>query len=124
MLSHGGGLVINVASHYAESGKKPESKVLISYSVCKAGLRRLTSDMAVELDGTGITVLEVWPPASTTEGVLADQDVFGDLSRWIPPAFTGRVVAALVAEENAVRSGRAFAITDLADELGVSGAVA
>jgi dehydrogenase/reductase SDR family member 1 len=120
MLSHGGGLVINVASHYAEAGKKPGSKVLISYSVCKAGLRRLTSDLAAELDGTGVTVLEVWPPASTTEGVLADGYVFDDLSRWLPPVFTGRVVAALVAANgNAARSGGAFAIKDLAGELGV-----
>jgi dehydrogenase/reductase SDR family protein 1 len=119
MLSHGGGQVLNVASHMAETGKQPGSKVLISYSVCKAGLRRLTSDMAAELDGTGVTVVEVWPPATTTEGVLADRDVFGDLSRWAPPVFTGRVVAALVAERNVGRSGGAFAIRDLADELGV-----
>jgi dehydrogenase/reductase SDR family member 1 len=119
MLSGGGGLVINVASHYAGTGKKPGSKVLISYSVCKAGLRRLTSDMAAELDGTGVTVLEVWPPATTTEGVLADEDVFGDLSGWLPPVFTGRVVAALVAGDNVHRSGQAFAIKDLADELSV-----
>lgn len=119
MLGGGGGLVLNVASHMAETGKKPGSEVLISYSVCKAGLRRLTSDMAAELDGTGVSVVEVWPPASTTEGVLADSEVFGDLSRWLPPVFTGRVVAALVADDNAGRSGRAFAITELADELGV-----
>ena len=120
MLTRGGGLVLNVASHAAERGKTPDSRVLISYSVCKAGLRRLTSDMAAELDGTGVTVLEVWPPASTTEGVLADPEVFGDLSRWLPPVFTGRVVAALVADDNAGRSGRAFAIKDLADDLGIS----
>jgi dehydrogenase/reductase SDR family member 1 len=119
MLRGGGGLVLNVASHYAESGKKPGSKVLVSYSVCKAALRRLTSDLAAELDGTGVAVVEVWPPATTTEGVLADSDVFGDLSRWLPPLFTGRVVAALAAEGNGSRSGGAFAITELADELGV-----
>jgi NAD(P)-dependent dehydrogenase (short-subunit alcohol dehydrogenase family) len=119
MLGSGGGLVLNVASHAAERPKKPDSKVLISYSVCKAGLRRLTSDMAAELDGTGISVIEVWPPATTTEGVVADQDVFGDLSGWLPPLFTGRVVAAFVADAGPDRSGSAFAIADLAGELGV-----
>jgi hypothetical protein len=75
--------------------------------------------MAAELDGTGVAVVEVWPPASTTEGVLADPEVFGDLSRWIAPVFTGRVVAALAAEDNTERSGRALAINDLAGELDV-----
>ena len=93
---------------------------LISYSVCKAGLRRLTSDLAAELVGTGVAVLEVWPPASTTEGVLADRDVFDDPSRWLPPVFTGCVVAALVAANGyTARAGGAFAIKDLAGELGV-----
>jgi len=119
MLGNGGGLVLNVASHAAERGKKPDSKVLISYSVCKAGLRRLTSDMAAELDGTGVNVVEVWPPATTTEGVIADWDVFGDLDGWLPPVFTGRVVAAFVADGGTGRSGSAFAIKDLADKLGV-----
>lgn len=122
MIEQGGGLVMNVASHAAgDSGKSANSRAILPYSVCKAGLHRLSNDMAVELRDTGVAVLEIWPPASTTEGVLAQQDVWGDLSDWKPPLFTGRVVAAFVAAEDAMaRTGQALVIDDLAAELGVS----
>jgi NAD(P)-dependent dehydrogenase (short-subunit alcohol dehydrogenase family) len=121
MIGQGNGLVINVASHAAATGKSDRSRVILPYSVCKAGLHRLTSDTALELRGTGVAVVEVWPPASTTEGVLAQQEVWGDLVGWLPPVFTGRVVAALVsAGDTPSRSGQALAIADLADQLGVS----
>jgi dehydrogenase/reductase SDR family protein 1 len=120
MIEQGNGLVINVASHAAATGKSERSRVILPYSVCKAGLHRLTSDMAVELRGTGVAVVEVWPPASTTEGVLAQKEVWGDLDGWLPPAFTGRVVAALASAGDALsRSGQALAVTDLAEQLGV-----
>ena len=122
MLEQGRGLVINVASHAARTGKKPESRVILPYSVCKAGVHRLTSDMAVELRDTGVVVVAVWPPASRTEGVLAQSEVFGDLGEWKPPLFTGRVVAAFIAGGAArARSGEGLAINDLAVELGIGG---
>jgi hypothetical protein len=77
--------------------------------------------MAVELREAGVAVVSVWPPASKTEGVLAQQEVFGDISEWRPPLFTGRVVAAFAsAEDQIARSGQALVIEDLAKELGVS----
>lgn len=121
MIEQGTGLVINVASHAAATGKSERSRVIVPYSVCKAGLHRLTSDMALELRGTGVAVVEVWPPATTTEGVLAQKEVWDDIDGWLPPVFTGRVVAALASAGDALsRSGQALAVTDLADELGVS----
>jgi NAD(P)-dependent dehydrogenase (short-subunit alcohol dehydrogenase family) len=64
MLERGSGLVVNVASHAAASGKStPESGTIIPYSVGKAALHRLSSDMAVELEDTGVAVVEVWPHA-------------------------------------------------------------
>ncbi len=123
MIEQGGGLVVNVASHAAGSGKSARSRVILPYSVCKAGLHRLSADMAVELREVGVAVVSVWPPASKTEGVLAQPDVFGDISEWRPPLFTGRVVAALAsAEDGLARSGQALVIEDLAEELGVSAA--
>jgi NAD(P)-dependent dehydrogenase (short-subunit alcohol dehydrogenase family) len=97
------------------------SDALISYSVGKAGLHRLTSDMAAELRETGVAVIAVWPPGTRTEGVLAEPELFGDLSRWREPIFTGRVIAAFLATREALElTGQALVITDLASELGVS----
>jgi len=120
-LARGDGLIINVASHAAGSGKTARSRVILPYSVSKAGVHRLSADMAVELRDMGIAVVSVWPPASKTEGTLAQPEVFGDISGWRPPIFTGRVVAAFVAGGDALaRSGEALVIEDLADELGIT----
>jgi len=121
MIERGTGLVINVASHAADRAKTETSRTILPYSVCKAGLHRLSADMAVELRDTGVAVISVWPPGSTTEGVLDQPDVFGDLSTWKPPLFTGRVVAELIARGNVMASsGEALVITDLAQDLGIS----
>jgi NAD(P)-dependent dehydrogenase (short-subunit alcohol dehydrogenase family) len=120
MIEQGHALIVNVASHAAGTGKSKTSDSIIPYSVGKAGLHRLSSDMAVELEGTGVSVVSIWPPGSRTEGVLADPGPFTDLDRWKPPVFTGRVVAALAASDVETRSGAALVITDLAQELGIS----
>ena len=86
-----------------------------------AALHRLTADMAVELQESGVAVIAVWPPASTTDGMLAAQDLFDDITDWKPPLFTGRVVAALASSEHQLGvSGTALVIEDLACELGIS----
>jgi NAD(P)-dependent dehydrogenase (short-subunit alcohol dehydrogenase family) len=78
-------VIVNVAAHFAATGKTPRSPALIPYSVGKAGLHRLTADIAAELDGTGVAVVELWPHPTRTEGVLADSTVFGDISGWDDP---------------------------------------
>jgi dehydrogenase/reductase SDR family protein 1 len=121
MVAQGQGLIINVASHAAGSGKSARSRVILPYSVGKAGLHRLSADMAVELLDTGVAVVSVWPPASKTEGTLAQPEVWDDISDWRPPLFTGRVIAAFIAQgDTLARSGDAIVIEDLADELGVT----
>jgi NAD(P)-dependent dehydrogenase (short-subunit alcohol dehydrogenase family) len=120
MIAHGSGLVINVASHSAGTGKSAKSRVVLPYSVGKAALHRLTSDMSVELHDRGIAVLEVWPPATKIEAVLADRALFGDLSGWREPVYTGRALAALVARgEWMARSGETLVIEDLARQFGI-----
>jgi dehydrogenase/reductase SDR family protein 1 len=120
MIERGSGMIINVASHAADRVKTPQSRVILPYSVGKAGVHRLSADMAAELLDRGVAVLSIWPPASRTEGVLDQPDVFGDVSQWRPPLFTGRVVAALVASGDCLdRSGQALVIEDLAKEFGV-----
>jgi len=63
MIDQGGGLIVNVASHTAGSGKSAKSRVILPYSVCKAGLHRLSADMAVELRDVGVSLpVESSPP--------------------------------------------------------------
>lgn len=123
LIEQGYGTIINVASHGSVNGKNSSmmSDALISYSVGKAGLHRLTSDMAVELSDAGVAVIAVWPPGTRTEGVLAEPEIFGDLSRWREPIFTGRVVAAFLSKHEGLDlTGQALVITDLATEFGIS----
>jgi len=121
MMAGGRGLIINVASSYAANAKTPGDDAIVSYSVAKAGLHRLTSDMAVDLDGTGISVVEVWPRATRTESAVAAQEFYGDvLSRFLEPVVNGRILAALIAAGNwPARHGQALDLRPLADELGV-----
>jgi NAD(P)-dependent dehydrogenase (short-subunit alcohol dehydrogenase family) len=121
MMKRGAGIIINVASHACTRPKSAASTVLMAYSVGKAGVHRLTSDMAVELQDSGITALAIWPPASRTEGVLADHEALGwDLATWRDPLFTGRVVAALLSSGGAhMHAGQSLVVTELASRLGV-----
>src|SRR5689334_4233866 len=60
-VEQGRGLIVNVASHAAGgTGKSARSRVLLPYSVGKAGLHRLTNDLAVELREGGVAVVEIW----------------------------------------------------------------
>jgi len=121
MVEQAQGLIVNVASHASERGKTAGADTIVPYSVCKAGLHRLTSDMAAELREYGVAVIAVWPPGTRTEGVLARPELVPDLSAWKEPIFTGRVVAALaVAGNGLARSGEALVVKDLAEEFGLS----
>ena len=121
MIEQGSGLMVNVASHGAATGKSARSRVILPYSVGKAGLHRLGADMSVELRDLGVAVVSIWPPASRTEGVLAQSGVFGDVSDWKSPLFTGRVVAGFAAAGDwLAHSGEALVIDDLAETLGIT----
>jgi dehydrogenase/reductase SDR family protein 1 len=125
MIAQGSGLVIDVASHAAGTGKSAKSRVVLPYSVGKAALHRLTNDMAVELRERNVAVIEVWPPATKIEAVMAQPGMFGDLSGWREPVYTGRVLAALAAEGRwMARSGETFVIEDLARDFAIDPAKA
>lgn len=120
MLERRAGTILNISSHAAGVPKAPGSKRTLPYSVVKAALHRLTADMATELRDYGIAVISVWPPATRTEGVLAQSEVWGDLSNWNSPLFTGRVLAAFLQSGDAfARSGDAIDVEELAGQLGV-----
>ena len=121
MLDRRVGTILNVSSHAAGAAKAAGSKRTLPYSVVKAGLHRLTADMATELREAGIAVLSIWPPATRTEGVMAEEDVWGDMSGWNSPLFTGRVVAALLAAGDLLaRSGQTIDVAQLAGQLGIA----
>jgi dehydrogenase/reductase SDR family protein 1 len=120
MLEQGAGVIVNVSSHAAASAKPVGSRRTIPYSVVKAALHRLTADMATELRDSRVAVVALWPPATKTEGVLAQQDVWGDLSDWKSPLLTGRVLAAFLAAENPLaRTGEAIEVEELAKQWGI-----
>jgi dehydrogenase/reductase SDR family member 1 len=120
MIARGAGLVINIASHAAGTGKSAKSRVVLPYSVGKAALHRLTNDMAVELRERNVSVVEVWPPATKIEAVMAEPAMFGDLSGWREPVYTGRVLAALAARGDwMAQSGETLVIEDLARTFGI-----
>jgi NAD(P)-dependent dehydrogenase (short-subunit alcohol dehydrogenase family) len=104
----------------------------VVYGVGKAAVDKMTADMAIELSGTGVNVVSLWPGLVRTEmlemGAQTDGDQTYielpgegrfDLSGAETPRFLGRAVVALAdAPDIAERSGRAFTSADLARQLG------
>ncbi|MEL4898566.1 SDR family NAD(P)-dependent oxidoreductase [Crocosphaera sp. Alani8] len=99
-----------------------------AYGAGKAACDRLAADMAVELKDNNITSLSLWPGIVGTEQMLAfsqrmnEQDkgkpensTFGDYYNWENPLFTGRVIAALAADDNIIKStGKVQIVAELA----------
>lgn len=127
MLRNRSGLIVNVSS----SGAVTYAHNVV-YGVGKAAVDKMTADMAVELAGTGVHVVSLWPGLVRTEllemGAQTDGDQSYielpgegrfDLSGAESPRFLGRAVVALAdAPDIAARSGRAFTSAGLARELG------
>jgi dehydrogenase/reductase SDR family member 1 len=115
MLRQERGLIVNISSAGAAT------KIgIVPYGVAKAALDHMTGEMAAELEGTGVTVVSLWPPPTRTEGMLADAGAETNTAAWSSPEFTGRVVAALAADPAAgERSGQTLRVRELAQELGV-----
>jgi dehydrogenase/reductase SDR family member 1 len=115
MVQQGRGLIVNISSGAAQA-----KAGVLPYAVGKAAVDRMTADMAQELEQHGVAVLSLWPPPSSTDGMLAVAQ--GDAaSKWSEPVFTGRIVAALAAGSDLLeRSGKAFRARELGDELGIA----
>ena len=127
LLANKGGLIVNVSSSGAVSYGHN-----VLYGVGKAAVDKMTADMAVDLAGTGVSVVSLWPGLVRTEllelgATREGDDMFIDLpgegrldlAGAESPRFLGRAVVALAdAPDLAVRSGRAFSSSALARELG------
>jgi dehydrogenase/reductase SDR family member 1 len=116
MIARGGGLIVNISS----AGAIARIGAVLPYGVAKAALDRMTADMAEDLRSHHVTVLSLWPPPTSTPGMLAAAGADDDPTTWSTPEFTGRVIAALVASEHLGRTGQSFRARELAAELGVS----
>jgi NAD(P)-dependent dehydrogenase (short-subunit alcohol dehydrogenase family) len=111
------GLIANVSSSGAT-----EYAWHVAYGVGKCALDRFTADAAHELRKHGVAVVSLWPGLVLTERLegAAKAGIPGlDFSKAESPRFTGRAVAALAADTDAIRwSGRALAVRELAEEYG------
>jgi dehydrogenase/reductase SDR family protein 1 len=125
MVAAGRGLIANISSGAAAGGRS----VLfgVPYGVVKAGLDRLTADMAADLRPYGVAVVSIWPGLVKAEKSLAEPDrlppelVERLMTQREWPQFTGRAIAALAADPGVMnRSGQALRVRTLAEEYGFS----
>ncbi len=92
-----------------------------SYGAGKAGLDRLTADMAIELRPKGVAAVVLYPGSVATEFIQDAAKVREmDLSKSQTPLFVGRAAAALLADDNLMaRSGTIQWVEDLANEFDI-----
>jgi dehydrogenase/reductase SDR family protein 1 len=115
MVSQRSGLIVNISSPGAVT-----YAFNAAYGAAKAGVDKLSADMAQDLRPYDVSVVSLWPPFTRTEKYLAQADHV-DLSGARPPEFTGRVVARLATDPNVrEKSGRALRVTELAAEYGIT----
>lgn len=108
------GLIVNI-SYW--SAKKHIANVV--YGIAKAATDKMTADMAVELDGTGVSVVSLYPGLVRTEKIMAYKEHL-DLTNSESPRYIGRVIAALLErEETPNLSGTACVAAELGRRFGV-----
>lgn len=111
-----GAAILNVSSPGGQSYHFSSS-----YGAGKAGLDRLTADMAIELEPKGVAAVVLYPGAVSTEFIQDAASVQGmDLSNMQSTTFVGRSAAALLtADDLMTRSGSIQWVEDLAEEFDV-----
>jgi dehydrogenase/reductase SDR family member 1 len=113
MLDSPGGLIVCLSSFAARG-----YVTAVAYGVAHCGIDRMVADMAVELEGTPVTVVALHPGVVRTENVLRNAEYL-DLSNSESPEFVGRAVLALFEDNHRiVKSGQALVVTELAGEFG------
>jgi NAD(P)-dependent dehydrogenase (short-subunit alcohol dehydrogenase family) len=115
MLRQSGGLIVNLSFWAAQ---KHIGNAL--YGIAKAATDKLTADMAVELAGSGISVISLYPGLVRTEKVMAAAK-FLDLSASESPRFIGRTIAALRNHPDLTKefNGQVCVAAKLARDLGI-----
>ena len=108
-----GGLIVNVSSPGGQSYHFSSS-----YGAGKAGLDRLTADMAIELRPKGIAAISLYPGSVATEFVVAAFASRGtNLDDAQTPLLVGRSVAAVAAADDLMdRSGSIQWVEDVVEQ--------
>ena len=114
-----GSLVVNISPYGAVSYHLDPA-----YGATKAGLDKLTFDMAQDFEPYGVTVVSLWPGPTATERARAliskipgGADI---LKVQETPTFSGRVIAALYLDSNKrQRSGQVVISAEAAMEYGI-----
>lgn len=112
-----GGLIVNVSSPGGRS-----YHFSASYGAGKAGLDRLTADMAIELRPKGIATVALYPGSVKTEFIIeaAKKGIPMNLDEAQSPLFVGRTVAALATCDDLLeRSGTIQWVEDIAAEFDI-----
>jgi NAD(P)-dependent dehydrogenase (short-subunit alcohol dehydrogenase family) len=90
-IGRSGGLIVSISA----AGAIARIGAALPYGVAKAALDRMTVDMAEDLRPHHVTAPSLWPPPTSTPGMLAGAGQDDDPGIWSIPEFTGRVIAAL-----------------------------
>lgn len=122
MLGAHGALIVNISGRGAE-----RYMYNVAYGIGKAGLDKMTRDMAADLKDEGVAVVSLWPNVTRTETLDAAytarpsvSDAFGDPALLETPRYAGRTIVALANDPaRAERSGRRFWVAELASEYGL-----
>jgi NAD(P)-dependent dehydrogenase (short-subunit alcohol dehydrogenase family) len=101
MVKAGSGLIANISFYGARSYFHGPS-----YGAAKAGTDKMTADMAVDFDATGVTVVSFWPGFILTDAVRAmppemiPDELRQALPSWETPEFSAAVLAALADDKD------------------------
>ena len=111
-----GGFICNVSSPGGQSYHFSSS-----YGAGKAGLDRLSADMAVELEPQGIACVALYPGSVSTEFIVEWSGTRGtDIEGAQTPLAVGRTVAALASADDLMeRSGTIQWVEDLGADFGI-----
>ncbi|MCY4564956.1 MAG: SDR family NAD(P)-dependent oxidoreductase [Gammaproteobacteria bacterium] len=92
-----------------------------SYGTGKAGLDRLTADMAIELKPKGVAAIALYPGSVSTEFIVdVAKDQGMDLTNAQTPLFVGRSAVALLTSDGLMeRSGTIQWVDDLGEEFDI-----
>ena len=109
------GTIVNVSSFGAKV-----YALNVAYGVGKAGVDRMSRDMARELRAYDVCAVSVWPGIVKTERLLLEPERYGFATAGAEsPQLTGRAVAALAADPNRMeKTGKALIVAELAREYG------
>jgi dehydrogenase/reductase SDR family protein 1 len=114
LIESGGGLIVCISAPGATRYVRN-----ITYGVGKAGIEKLVADMAEELRPHNVASISLWPGFIRTEDVLAQPDVYPDLSATVSQRFPGRAVAALATDPAVMeKTGSTLRASDLSAEYG------